>query len=290
MAKYKFITVDIVDACNSRCKTCPRGKHMMPQSTDLMDYDMFKKIILRAITQERTSLDLFNWGEPLLHPKVGLFVKYAVDHNMRVVLSTNLSLPYVDRLEEALMAGASHVIVSHSGFTQQMHEINHLGTDIELVKRNLEEVARFMDENGLDKKVICLRYLKFDYNESEIELSRAFADDLGIDFEILDAVGSPNAPDTYYQWIFNPSTFDPKEPYKYIGGICHQISANMVVDCRGDAWLCCCKPYLPGYKIGNYLNDSEIELTLRRLSHPKCNTCGFHRVTNREFLENINLR
>ncbi len=77
--------IDIVDACNLRCQTCPRGLRMMKNSGEKMSFSEFKKILAKSKKNGASVVGLYNWAEPFLHPEITRFVKEIVDNGIRCV-------------------------------------------------------------------------------------------------------------------------------------------------------------------------------------------------------------
>ena len=272
----RHFILDIVDACNLKCVTCPRGHEDPPNTSDRISFDLFKKIIDKAAEQLYGTIWLYNWGEPLLHPNLGEFVKYTKSAGIdNILLSSNLSLRNIDNLFEALLNGLSYIRVSTSGYKKETHEINHVGSDIELVKSNLVKLSEFMEQNNIDKNRVILRYLRFSYNKDEAALSEQFAKKLGFQFEEIQGLGNPQDFDAYYR--AQEMKLDYMQPLDYYNfeDTCSVLLNDMVVDSRGDLYLCCARQYLPALKLGKYLDLTEKEILVRKITHPNCLICSF---------------
>lgn len=82
-----------------------------------MQLDMFKQIVDKAKTEGVDTIYLYNWTEPLIHPKIGEFIEIINAAGMGSGISTNLNL--AKNMEKALMAEPSYFRISLSGFTRR---------------------------------------------------------------------------------------------------------------------------------------------------------------------------
>lgn len=157
------ICIDIVNACVLQCATCPRGRNTIPVSKDRMEFSLFKKIIYE-IKSIKPDVHLYNWGEPFLHHQLADFVNEVKSNGLGCHLSSSLALPELPQLVDVLNAGLDTLYVSVPGYHQETHQINHIGGDIEIVKRHLMTAAKHC-KNGTS---IQLKFLKFGYNNNEV--------------------------------------------------------------------------------------------------------------------------
>nr|WP_148224026.1 hypothetical protein [Sediminispirochaeta smaragdinae] len=100
-----------------------------------MEFSLFEKILLKAKQNGATSVELYNWTEPFLHPDIKKFVNEVKKYELPLFLSSNLSLRSIPQLIDTLHAGVDILYVSVSGFTNKVHQINHVGSDINVVKK-----------------------------------------------------------------------------------------------------------------------------------------------------------
>lgn len=80
--------VEIVRRCNLRCPLCPVGNDLARRLPD-MSLDTFRRLV-DAVAPSLESMTLHNYGEPLLHPQVGTFIRHAKMAGIKhVALTTN---------------------------------------------------------------------------------------------------------------------------------------------------------------------------------------------------------
>jgi hypothetical protein len=242
-----------------------------------MSLELFEAIIIKAKREEYSQIFLFNWNEPFLCENLYEYMNliYKYDFPERIV-SSNLSLESISHFDEFLHSRFTKMIVTVSGFTQEIYEKYHRNGRIDWVKKNLEYIADFK----LKMPEICgdvvVRYLVFDYNHNEIALFRNYvSNDLDLGFEIVTA-------DRY--WDDNDSIDFLKFFEKYSDvcakpkKMCWCTEQGLQCDVNGDVYICCKLPTLSFFKIGNFLTDDDISLRINKLLNPYCDICDNFKI------------
>jgi len=281
--------IDIVDACNLRCRTCVRGQRKMKNSQERMTLIEFKKILAKIKENGATIVGLFNWTEPFLHPEIHKFVEEIVVNDLRCILSSNLALSNMSALNDTLNAGVSELSVSVSGFTNEIYQINHSGGDVEVVKQNLTAISKYLSISNLGINVY-VKYLEFDYNKDEIAVFKKFSESLGLNFSVHPAAGNPFAPIPNDILTSNENTVDIQEVRSLGKSLnpCELLFDAVALDYKGDVYLCCAYGNFENCRIGNYLEMNYEKMMLSRLFHPQCRNCSaFRRKPTNEDITNI---
>ena len=122
-----ILFVDLVDTCNLKCSDCPVSIYR-PDNPSYMGLGLFHELLTK-VKREMPGLStirLYNWSEPLLHPHLAKFVNMAADFNLRCHISTNLAVREAD-LRGLMRSNPSLLIISVSGFTQAVYKRYHRG-------------------------------------------------------------------------------------------------------------------------------------------------------------------
>ena len=193
-----YLCLDPSDTCQLRCPTCPTGienesKRQKDAVTTLYRADR-KKLSIELFDSVIDELGdglfllmFYNYGEPLLNPRLHEFIGKATAREIATEVHSNLSLPLSDeRIEQLLGAGLGRLTASVDGFSQEAYEKHRVGGDVTLVHENLTRLAKARDRLGLDTEILY-KFLIFKHNEHEIEDARRFAQDIGIIFITGDA-------------------------------------------------------------------------------------------------------
>lgn len=127
---YSRVYVEITTICNRNCTFCPGTVREKKQMT----MEEFQQIVqkLKGVTE---YLYLHVMGEPLTHPMLPAFIRYASEKGFRVVITTNGTL-LAKRREELLESGIYKVNISVHSFED--------GSNAEYL-RYVSDCAQFAD-------------------------------------------------------------------------------------------------------------------------------------------------
>jgi MoaA/NifB/PqqE/SkfB family radical SAM enzyme len=313
------VFLEVNSACNLKCPTCTKGnKEGYEHQTGLMDPALMEQCIDK-IRNENNKAIVFLYGnsEPFLNPRLPECIAAVKARGLRCEMSTNLN--YVQRLDETLAAGLDYMIVSLSGFTQEVYVKGHAGGNIDKVKANM----RLLGEANakLSKPVtISVNYHVYKDNGEELEPMRAFAAECGIGlftstaraismentiqycrehdpeatpYEVQDGQPDWNAllPPVSQQWrdtmdrLKIPPTEARKMYEKYpVRSVCPVGAGGIFTFIRHDGkiQMCSCTADRR-ITIGDYLSTNVNEMIERRTNHPICQQCIKYR-TNLYFM------
>lgn len=107
----KIYQVEICNYCNLACKYCPHPSQKRKKG--MMSLDTFKKVLILAQKCEQNSLYLHNFGEPLLHPNLELFIQMARDKGIECSFYTNGILLDSKKIDSLYHAGLRKISISN---------------------------------------------------------------------------------------------------------------------------------------------------------------------------------
>ena len=132
------VTIEITNACNSDCIMCPRQSMTRPVKN--MDFELYKKIIDDCGKVGVKIIQPFNFGEPLMHNRLGEFIRYAKEHTKsRIQISTNAALLNSEKAMELLNSGLDRINIDIDGFTKDTFEKVRKNLDFDRVVENTEK-------------------------------------------------------------------------------------------------------------------------------------------------------
>lgn len=292
-AKRKFfmnIEVLGMGQCNLRCPSCPVGN--LPEVRNPMGAmrpELLSQIMSKATAEcVVTGAGLFNWAEPLLHPRIEDLVRIVEEHRVPCFLSTNLN--DIRNLEAALRANPTELRVSVSGFTQEIYGRTHRGGNIETVKRNMAELARLLKQTGAKTRIEVL-YHRYKNNLDDEMRMKAYATELGFRFLpawaffmpleklIAYAEGDPSIAKltTADLELIRSLALPPREalaataPYR--NSACTLLEDQITLDFRGNTMLCCAVYDASKYGVGDFLTANLADLQEKKRAHPLCSRC-----------------
>ena len=275
--------IDIVGACNLSCPSCPMGNSENLNYKKSMQLEMFRQIVEKAKAEGVRSIFLYNWTEPLVHPKIVEFIEIINAAGMASGISTNLNLS--KNMEKALLAEPAYFRISLSGFHQETYKKGHAGGDIEVVKQNMLALHEIKQRLGLKTRV-DVYYHRYLDNIDEEALMREFSERLGFVFTtgysvmmplekalaIVERDPSVTATDHEtltrlalppYDDLINIVQHYPKQA-------CMLKDDWLVIDCNGNTVLCCTIFNQTEYQVGKYLDMPLDELTRRKSTQQNC--------------------
>lgn len=285
--------IDIVGTCNLRCPSCAVGNSVPQAPKSLMSIEMFESIldkIAREHPGERIDIELYIWGEPVLHKRLPQFIAAARSRAMTVGISCNLNL--FPRLREVVKAGPTIIRVSLSGYTNAAYRIGHAGGDVNAVKANLHHVRHHLDEVGTDALVQVFYHVYRHNVGEELDAMRRLCAELDFLFEAfvatlrpvektIDAMHGRVAPGD--RAIVDAMAFSmadasrlavaerARHPEKHAD--CMMRAARGYIGTDGSVPLCGLT--YDSHKIiaASFLDTPREELRQRRYAHPFCKEC-----------------
>lgn len=223
-------TLDVTNVCNLRCPYCPTGAGRDAGRKERTMSIATVDRLLDELGPHLISVNLFNWGEPLVHPEIAEVVRRIHDRGIFTQISSNLSISRQSALLEAARAGLDYLMVSTSGATQRVYERYHRHGRLSVQSDNLRAVIEFRRRHRLKNPIVELKYLMFRHNAHEVEAARARARDIGVDlFRVVRGGGEPEA-------LVDPSDALLSEiPTR----VCHQLWHMIVLNSDASVSPCC---------------------------------------------------
>lgn len=177
-----ILGVEPGNICNLKCPLCPTGAGASEAKKGFMKFELFKRIF-DQLKDNLVTVNLYNWGEPLLNKNLILIIKYAKSENkkIRITTSTNLNVKNDVLLADLIASGIDEIIVSCDGANADSYVKYRVGGDFNLVVDNLRLLARKKKELNT-KTDIVWNFLVFRHNEVEVEEARKMAKSIGVSF------------------------------------------------------------------------------------------------------------
>lgn len=280
-----IVYVDVVGRCNLKCPSCPIGNtshnhHVGGAMSATLLSDILKKAVAES---DVNTVGLYNWTEPLLHPKIGDLISIVKSYGLRCLISSNLNLS--KNIEDVVQAEPDFLRVTVSGFTNNIYQKQHAGGDVEKVKENMRELSSLIKKykSKIDVEVYYLRWLG---NLDEEVYMQQFAENLGfrfvVDWAWLQPVEKNIAiltdDESNYSEDDIATVNSLARPYletveqlkKYSNVACPYINSVLALDCTGQVSLCCGVFDQDKYTLGNYMDFSLTELNHMKLQNGNC--------------------
>lgn len=265
------ISIEPTNVCNLRCPTCPTNRNMN-RKKGFMEFSMFKSIIDELKHSKKKSKIFMNFaGEPTLNQDIDKFVQYASDNGHETFISTNVTVLNKDLAIRIIKAGLTNIHLCIDGFTKESHEAYRIGSDFNIVKKNIEDFILAKKDLGKKVPTVTIQTLLTSYSEKEKDKIIEWAKNIGADQINLKSFnvnfGGVKKEDNCEDFLPTKKEFRRKTS-QLNKTLCSLSKRNVVVYWNGEVGLCCID-YNNEIKIGNikekgFLNTIFSEKTAQK--------------------------
>ncbi len=252
------VTIDITNVCQLKCPLCATGRGEVKRAKSVMPLKSFADI-LDQIAERSFQVHLYCWGEPTLVPGLSDYVAATRRRRLGCVIGTNLSRPLREsEALELIASGPDRIVVSLDGTTQEVHSRYRVGSDIEIVKRNVLALAAAKARLGKSRPRLIWQMLHFAHNRDQIDQARSLHREWGFDgFE----VENPNLPFGSHDEKLAREWFDERAPVSRaldlkdnVGEVCFWPWRAAVIAPDGGL-AACCYVHDPACDVSNVFRD-----------------------------------
>lgn len=175
--------LEATNICNGTCRLCPVGrKEPGHRPYGVMAWDLYTTLVDK-LKDTVVTLDLTNWGESLLHPRVLDMVRYAHRRRMYTYLSTNLHTVRPHHIDGLMTCGLDELALSLHGLSEETYQSYQPGFAFaeacDLIDR-LTDARRRLSRDGKPK--IKVNFVVTAVNEHEAPDLPAFAERYGVEY------------------------------------------------------------------------------------------------------------
>jgi len=176
---YRYV-IDPVNYCVLSCPLCPTGRKTLGRAPGKLPVDAYRRLV-DTIAPYAYYIDLFNWGEPFLHPDIFEMIQYASSRKIVVRISSNLNAFRARDAERLVRSGLTDLSVSVDGAEQETYEAYRVGGNLERVTDSVRSIVQAKRQLGSATPFINVRMLVTRKNEDAVQDVRALAGELGAD-------------------------------------------------------------------------------------------------------------
>lgn len=165
----------------------------------LMPFAAYERL-LAEVGPRLLAIAFWQWGEPLLHPRLPDMVELAARRGILTLCSTNGQTdPEAGRLGDLCAAGLDMLIVSLDGAGEEAYRSFRAGGSLAAARCFLAAAVRARDERGAGRPLVNVRVIATRDSEGEIDGVRALARETGADLFSIKSVsiydsGDPEHP------------------------------------------------------------------------------------------------
>jgi len=244
--------IDPINICNLRCPLCPTGRGVLARPQGRMTLQDLERIV-NEIAPYAYRVELYNWGEPLLHPDIFDMIEYVSQRRISVGLSSNLNYLDEEMAQRLVSSGLSQLVVSIDGATQATYSAYRQRGDLQTVLSNLEMLLETRRKLQSRTPFVIWRMLVGKHNEDEVDRVRSMAHATGVDaFVTGTLVIDTRDAEQAEQWLPADPTYSC---YSYDLELqntwdCSDLWELMVINWDGGVSPCCWL-HDPQYDFGN---------------------------------------
>jgi len=156
-----FIDIEVTNVCNLKCSFCATTISGNKYVRGLILKEHVKKIIDEGSDNGLYGVKFNVRGEPLLHPLIDYFVAYAKKKKLVDVYFNTNAVFLTDHMSERLIgAGLDRISISFEGYTKEVYEKNRIGSNFELVLRNIEKLQNLKNKLNVDHPRVRIQTIK----------------------------------------------------------------------------------------------------------------------------------
>lgn len=284
-----YFLIDVVGTCNLRCPSCPVGNYTAPTAKGLMSHDYFVSLLDKAELEhqgKRLFIDLYNWGEPALHPDLSKLIKEVKRRGHGCGISCNLNV-FPD-MREVVKAEPDYIRISLSGYTNEIYQQTHRNGDVNRVKANMH-MLRFHLDSYRSETIVQVGFHVYRTNFPGDFLSmRRLCDELGFIFAPVIAALMPvekavKAVDDRIEMADKPvldkmvlsmkQWAESLSPYREAHTDCQYRSIRTTINFDGSVPLCCATYERDKLIADDFLSVPHQILQQRKYEHEFCGDC-----------------
>ena len=163
--------------CNLKCKMCPLNTGLK-RKQGLLKFENFKYVFDQI---KPAYLNLTGIGEPFLNPDLFKIIKYAKNKKAMVKLDTNGTFLNKENIKKILDTKIDIISTSIDGADRKSYEKIRIGSNFELVKKNIKNLIKERDKTKSLSEVHMFFVLQED-NMQGLPNFIKLAEELGVDY------------------------------------------------------------------------------------------------------------
>jgi MoaA/NifB/PqqE/SkfB family radical SAM enzyme len=243
------IRIEASSFCQLRCPSCPTtaGAIRPVISGGYLKLNDFRALI--DANPLINSVELSNYGEPLLNPDLIAMLEYAQLKSVAVKLHNGVNLNHCgEELLEALVKyQLQEITCSIDGASPETYRIYRVRGDFDRVIGNIKRINHFKQMYAAEVPRLRWQFVVFGHNEHEIPVARAMAAELGMTFHTKISWDAKFSPIKNREFVLAQTGDDAvtREEYekihgrKYLHGACLQLWDDPQFNWDGKNLGCC---------------------------------------------------
>jgi MoaA/NifB/PqqE/SkfB family radical SAM enzyme len=286
------VSIEVTNLCTGSCQLCPVGQRRFSRPFGKMPLERFKYVIDHISSFTRYA-ELYNWGDPILHPSIYDMISYAANKKIYTVISSTLRRFRTEEAERLIKSGLNVLSVSLHGLSENtygdyqplysnsamsyqeaLHKVQVLVSAKRILRStnpiiviksivtrsNEHEIPRLPELSkslGVDYKLakasLNLRFLPYDHNMKARSVNEEFLCKERMDIIKRWLPLNDQYIHPYYIYTRNHNGHLPNSNHKWFN--CIEPWYKVYICWDGDVNLCC-GSYDPQHSVGNIFEQS----------------------------------
>jgi MoaA/NifB/PqqE/SkfB family radical SAM enzyme len=179
-----IVTIEPTNICNLKCIECPAGNGLMTRPSGYLDFLLFRCLI-NELSPCLTYLMLYFQGEPLLHPRLAEFIRYASERKIYTSVSTNGHHLGPENAKKMIESGLDRIVISLDGTDQESYGRYRQNGDFNKVLNGIVTLVRLKKEMNSHLPMIILQFIVMRHNEHQIDDVKALGKRLHVNRTVI---------------------------------------------------------------------------------------------------------
>jgi MoaA/NifB/PqqE/SkfB family radical SAM enzyme len=182
----EVVLIDNFSGCNLRCSMCDHPNIMKYRKIQLMDFELYKKII-DEIAQKNPRARIWEifFGDPCLCKDMAERIRYAKSKGLTdVVVNTNGVLLTEERAKAWIQAGLDAIYVGIDAFKPETYDKIRVGGNYETAVKNVLKYRDLLEKYGKKSQKIFVQFVVSDINAGEVTDFKRFWKENGVNVKI----------------------------------------------------------------------------------------------------------
>lgn len=182
-----FIDIEATSACNLKCSFCATTYRGRAIRHGFVSSAVVKRVIDEGRDNGLYGVKFNIRGEPLLHPEIHEFVRYAKKAGLvDVYFNTNAMLLTENIAQSLIDAGLDRISISFEGTTKEAYERYRIGSRYESVLRHIEGIATLKRRLGVTHPKVRIQTVAVPEVKAALKEYRSFWSERADEVCILD--------------------------------------------------------------------------------------------------------
>jgi len=251
--------VEPTNICNLSCPLCFTGQKIEGRKKGYMEIATAERIA-EQLGPYLLDVELDNWGEAFLHPKIFEIIKIFKSVKVHTAISSNLCIKNFNP-EGVIESGLDLLIVSMDAARESTYLKYRVGGDFHLVLDNIRKLVETKKKMKRSNPYILLKFLIFPHNVDEREEFKKLANSLECDNILFWQAYYPKQLVKNYFKYLTPEQISliSRETRYAKKKTCFWPWAGVTINYDGSISVCCAgNSYFPKYDLGN-INEQDFE-------------------------------